>query len=64
MKMRVSYVSYDSNVILRDEFEAVPVAGVLQELGCTLSLTGSGNTFTVTFEKPGTYDYLCILIRG
>ena len=22
---------------------------------------GSGNTFTVTFEKPGTYDYLCIL---
>jgi len=22
---------------------------------------GSGNTFTVTFEKPGTYNYLCIL---
>jgi plastocyanin len=22
---------------------------------------GSGNTFTVRFEKPGTYDYLCIL---
>ena len=22
---------------------------------------GSGNTFTVTFEKPGTYGYLCIL---
>ena len=22
---------------------------------------GSGNTFTVTFQKPGTYDYLCIL---
>jgi plastocyanin len=22
---------------------------------------GSGNTFTVKFEKPGTYDYLCIL---
>jgi hypothetical protein len=22
---------------------------------------GSGNTFTVTFEKPGTYDYLCVL---
>jgi plastocyanin len=22
---------------------------------------GSGNTFTVTFEKPGTYDYICIL---
>jgi plastocyanin len=22
---------------------------------------GSGNTFTVTFQKPGTYDYICIL---
>jgi plastocyanin len=22
---------------------------------------GSGNTFTVTFEKPGTYKYLCIV---
>jgi plastocyanin len=22
---------------------------------------GSGNTFTVKFEKQGTYDYLCIL---
>jgi plastocyanin len=22
---------------------------------------GSGNTFTITFEKPGTYNYLCIL---
>jgi plastocyanin len=22
---------------------------------------GAGNTFTVTFEKPGTYNYLCIL---
>jgi len=22
---------------------------------------GSGNTFTVNFEKPGTYNYICIL---
>jgi plastocyanin len=22
---------------------------------------GSGNTFTATFEKPGTYDYICVL---
>ena len=22
---------------------------------------GAGNTFTVTFEKPGTYNYICIL---
>jgi plastocyanin len=22
---------------------------------------GSGNTFTIRFERPGTYDYLCIL---
>jgi len=22
---------------------------------------GSGNTFTITFEKPGTYNYICIL---
>lgn len=22
---------------------------------------GSGNTFTIRFEKPGTYDYLCII---
>jgi plastocyanin len=22
---------------------------------------GSGNTFTVTFQEPGTYDYICIL---
>ena len=22
---------------------------------------GTGNTFMATFEKPGTYDYLCIL---
>jgi plastocyanin len=22
---------------------------------------GSGNTFTMTFQKPGTYDYLCII---
>ena len=22
---------------------------------------GSGNTFTVTFQKPGTYDYICVI---
>jgi plastocyanin len=22
---------------------------------------GAGNTFTVTFESPGTYNYVCIL---
>ncbi len=22
---------------------------------------GSGNTFTVTFERPGSYDYLCVI---
>jgi plastocyanin len=22
---------------------------------------GAGNTFTVTFENPGTYNYVCIL---
>ena len=22
---------------------------------------GTGNTFTATFEKPGTYDYICVL---
>jgi len=21
---------------------------------------GSGNTFTVTFQKPGNYNYLCL----
>jgi plastocyanin len=29
--------------------------------GQELEYPGSGNTFTVTFEKPGTYNYICIL---
>jgi plastocyanin len=29
--------------------------------GQDLEYPGSGNTFTVTFEKPGTYNYICIL---
>lgn len=29
--------------------------------GQEIAYPGSGNTFTVTFEKPGTYNYVCIL---
>jgi plastocyanin len=29
--------------------------------GMEQQLPGTGNTFSVTFEKPGTYNYLCIL---
>jgi plastocyanin len=29
--------------------------------GQELEYPGSGNTFTLTFEKPGTYNYICIL---
>jgi len=29
--------------------------------GQEIEYPGSGNTFTVTFEKPGTYNYVCIL---
>jgi plastocyanin len=25
---------------------------------------GSGNTFTVTFQKPGTYDYICSILSS
>ena len=29
--------------------------------GMEQQFPGSGNTFTMTFEKPGTYNYICIL---
>jgi plastocyanin len=29
--------------------------------GLEKQFPGTGNTFMATFEKPGTYDYLCIL---
>jgi plastocyanin len=36
-------------------------SGWLLSKGNEQHYPGSGNTFTVTFEKPGTYKYLCIL---
>lgn len=36
-------------------------SGWLLPKGMEKDLPGSGNTFTVSFQKPGTYDYLCVL---
>lgn len=36
-------------------------SGWLLPKGQEQSYPGSGNTFTVTFQKAGTYDYICIL---
>jgi Copper binding proteins, plastocyanin/azurin family len=39
-----------------------PASGLARVPGFDNTLyTGSGNTFSVKFEKQGTYDYLCIL---
>jgi plastocyanin len=36
-------------------------SGWLLPTGLEQEYPGSGNTFTATFEKPGTYNYACIL---
>lgn len=36
-------------------------SGFLLPEGLEQQYPGSGNTFTVTFEKPGTYYYICVL---
>ena len=36
-------------------------SGWLLPPGLEQQYPGSGNTFTITFESPGTYDYLCLL---
>ena len=36
-------------------------SGWLLPSGLEQQYPGSGNTFTITFESPGTYDYLCLL---
>jgi plastocyanin len=36
-------------------------SGWLLPSGLEQQYPGSGNTFTITFQSPGTYDYLCLL---
>ena len=36
-------------------------SGWILPKGLEQQYPGSGNTFTVTFERPGSYDYLCVI---
>lgn len=56
----VEFMSPDANYAM-DGTEKYVNSGWFLPKGMEQQLPGSGNAFTVTFQKPGTYNYLCIL---
>jgi plastocyanin len=56
----VSYLSLNSNYSMTGTEKYVN-SGWILPVGLEQQYPGSGNTFTVTFERPGTYDYLCVI---
>jgi plastocyanin len=56
----VSFLKLNSNYSMTGTEKYVNSGWILPE-GLEKQYPGSGNTFTVTFEKSGTYDYLCVI---
>ena len=56
----VEFMSPNANYTI-DGTEKYVNSGWFLPKGMEQEYPGAGNTFTVTFEKPGTYNYLCIL---
>jgi plastocyanin len=56
----VEFMSPNANYTI-DGTEKYVNSGWFLPNGMEKEYPGAGNTFTVTFEKPGTYNYLCIL---
>ena len=56
----VSFLKLNSNYSMKGTEKYVNSGWILPK-GLEQQHPGSGNTFTVTFEKPGTYDYICVI---
>lgn len=56
----VSFLKLNSNYSMKGTEKYVNSGWILPK-GLEQQYPGSGNTFTVTFEKPGTYDYICVI---
>lgn len=56
----VEFMNPNANYTM-DGTEKFVNSGWFLPKGMEQQFPGAGNTFTVTFEKPGTYNYLCIL---
>src|ERR687895_1093528 len=56
----VTYMKQNANYSMSGTEDYVNSGWLLPNGGENL-YPGSGNTFTVTFQKAGTYDYLCII---
>ncbi len=56
----VEYMNPNANYTL-DGTEKYVNSGWFLPKGMEQQFPGAGNTFTITFEKPGTYNYFCIL---
>ena len=56
----VRFMNLNSNYSMKGTEKYVNSGWILPE-GLEQQYPGSGNTFTVTFERPGSYDYLCVI---
>ena len=56
----VNFMSPNANYTMTGDEKYINSGWILPK-GLEEEYPGSGNTFAMTFEKPGTYDYLCIL---
>ena len=56
----VTYLNPNSIYTMQGDEKYVNSGWILPE-GLEKQYPGTGNTFMATFEKPGIYDYLCIL---
>lgn len=57
---KVQFMNPNANYSMTGDEKYINSGWFLPE-GLEEQYPGSGNTFALTFEKPGTYDYLCIL---
>ncbi len=57
---KVQFMNPNANYSIAGDEIYVNSGWILPE-GLEKQFPGTGNTFMATFEKPGTYDYLCIL---
>ena len=57
---KVQFMNPNANYSVAGDEKYVNSGWILPE-GLEKQYPGTGNTFMATFEKPGTYDYLCIL---
>src|ERR671921_305979 len=56
----VTYMKQNANYSMNGREDYIN-SGWLLPKGQENLYPGSGNTFTMTFQKPGTYDYVCIV---